>query len=466
MPSESRSAERVVLGLAFALAVPGHAVAEREPTGGRTPADAAPTALVVTTTADRGAGSLRQAILAAAAGGDATALVTFDPEVFAEPRTIELETELPELAGRLVIDGFIPDRLWRASGVTVSGAGRHRVFRVGTRAEVTLRHLTVAHGKARSGGGIANRGRLVVQGVTFLDNRAEEHGGGLENDGGSVAVVNSTFAGNRARRAGGGFAHRSGTATVTNCTFSDNAAARGAGLDSGAELLLRNTILANSADGEDCAAGGLAAGSLHNLIETHSGCGEPISTADPHLQALGHFNGPTRTLALLGGSQAINLGDNASAVDTAGERLVWDQRGPGDPRFVGGYTDIGAFEHQRLPILEVDTVEDNGLRGCTASGQGDCPLRGAIELANASADPATITFDPRVFAEPRTLRVARPLPAVTRDLTLDAKGTGGVVLVAPGDGGGLAAAPGVELRLVGITPGQEPHPRGPVPGPG
>jgi len=439
----------VTLALLVALSPVGTAGAE----GGGAATDGAaagdPARLVVTTAADRGEGSLRQAILAALALGQ-PAVVTFAPEVFAEPRTITLESELPELTGRLVVDGFIDDRLWKASGVTVSGARRRRVFRVAPRADVTLRHLTVAEGRARAGGGVVNRGRLTVHGVTFEDNRAELDGGGLLNDGGSVVVVNSTFAANRAGRSGGGLANPRGHATVTNSTFADNAAPRGAGLLSAGELLLRNTILANGVEGEDCVAERISPGSTHNLIETHRGCGEPASTADPRLQGLAYFNGPTRTLALLSGSEAINLGDNASAVDASGERLVWDQRGPGDPRFVGGYTDIGAFEHQRLPVLRVDTVEDNGLRGCTASS-GDCPLRGAIELANAAPEPATITFDPRVFAEPRTLLLARPPPTVTQDLTLDAGGTGGVSVTWGRDASGLDTAPGVELRLLGVT---------------
>lgn len=406
--------------------------------------------LVVTTVADSGPGSLRQAIVDANARPGADS-ITFDPEVFADPQTITLGSELPLLTGVLTIDGFIPDRLWSATGVTVSGARRFPVFRVARGARVTLLHLTVADGCGVLGGGVSNLGDLAVRGVTFLDNEAAEEGGAISNLGGAVTVVNSTFARNRASARGGGLAGLGGFEVVTNCTFSWNSAATGGGLFSEGDLLLSNTILAASDGGGDCVASGLHPASTHNLIERGLGCGTPISSADPRLQGLGGFNGPTMTIPLGGGSPAVNLGDNASAVDENGLPLVWDQRGNGDPRFVAGYTDIGAFEHQRFPDLTVDTLDDNGLRACSRAGWGDCPLRGAVELANATPEPDVITFDGGVFGEGGALVLDRPLPEVTAPLTLDA-GEAGVVEVRLGDGSAaLFAAPGVELVLVGVT---------------
>lgn len=418
--------------------------------GGITASEEAEVDLVVKTAADSGPGSLRQAILDANAGPGADA-ITFDPEVFGDPQTITLGSELPELTGVLTIDGFIPDRLWSATGVTVSGGRRFPVFRVARGARVTLLHLTVAEGCGVLGGGVSNLGDLAVRGVTFVDNEAAEDGGAISNLGGAVTVVNSTFASNRAGLRGGGLAGLAGFEVVTNCTFSGNSAATGGGLFSEGDLLLSNTILADSDEGGDCVASGVHPGSTHNLIEQGEGCGAPISSADPRLGSLGGFNGPTMTIPLGGGSPAINLGDNASAVDEYGLPLVWDQRGNGDPRFVAGYTDIGAFEHQRFPDLTVDTPEDNGLRGCSRAGRGDCPLRGAIELANATPEPDVITFDRGVFGEGGTLVLDLPLPAVTAPLTLDA-GDAGVVEVRLSDGTvALPVAPGVEVVLVGVT---------------
>ena len=420
--------------------------------------EAEPVEWVVSSTADSGSGSLREAILESNCRPGPES-ITFDPSVFADPQVIELKSPLPEITGEVTIDGYIPDQLWKASGATISGRHLLTVFRIAPGGRVTIRSLTIADGAGIDGGGIVNRGELVLEGVTLLGNTAIRDGGGLFNSGGILTVINSTFARNTAGSTGGGLAayrkpnqpDTEGQVTSTNCTFSENSAIEGGALYSEVELLLRNTILANSGPGIDCVSEGpFHPASTHNLIETHEGCGAPLMSSDPQLQGLGGFNGPTQTYALLGRSPAINMGDNASAVDADGQPLVWDQRGNGDPRFVGGFTDIGAFEHQRFPSLVVDTREDSGARSCTEVAGSDCTLRGAIRLANATPEADVITFAPRVFAEAPTLVLTRPLPEVTSPLTLDASGTGGVTIVGDGDLTPLAAAPGIELELVEV----------------
>jgi predicted outer membrane repeat protein len=404
---------------------PGYSVA---PGAGRAQLTIAQNDTVVTTTADSGEGSLRQAILNAnALQGSHT--ITFDTEVgpFAEPQTIVLERPLPELTSDLTIDGRIEDRLWRATGVTVSGDRKHRVFKVGAKGRVIVRNLTIADGRAGVGAGLVNEGEVVVRGVTFLGNEAEQQGGALANSGGELTAINSTFTGNGAAVSGGALANLSGAATVTNCTFSENTAPRGGGLFSDGTLLLRNTILANSDGDADCVSvGEWDAAGTNNLIEANEGCGTPVITADPRLGSFGGYNGPTSTFPLGTGSPAINLGDNDSAVDENGEPLVWDQRGNGDPRFVGGFTDIGAFEHQKFPMLVVDTPEDSEIRACTQAGDADCSLRGAITLANAIGKPAHIRFDRSVFAEAEALRLSSPLPAIAVEATVDASSRSGI----------------------------------------
>lgn len=406
----------------------------------------------VTTTADAGEGSLRQAILNANAfQGPNT--ITFDTKVgpFAMPQTITLESDLPDLTGRLTIDGYIEGRLWLPTGVRLSGGNQHRVFNVISGARVAMRSLTIENGYARDGGGIANHCELVVNGVTFKGNVADRNGGGLANLGGTVTVINSTFANNTADNAGGGLADDIGKVTITNCTFSGNTAKTGGGLFSNGTLLLRNTILANSIGNADCVVNGdLDPISTNNLIEVNEGCGEPICTADPRLGALGGYNGPTPTFPLGGGSPAINLGHNASAVDENGKPLRWDQRGNGDPRFVGGITDIGAFEHQAFPLLIVDTFEDTDLRACTHGGAADCSLRGAIILANATIQPDIIRFDPKVFQIPRTIALEHPLPDLTTNMTIDGSGAAGITVNGNSRITVFNVVPDAEVRLIDI----------------
>jgi predicted outer membrane repeat protein len=315
----------------------------------------------------------------------------------------------------------------------------------------TISSLTIAGGYARDGGGILNRGELVAKGMAFVANQAEQTGGGLANMGGTLTVINSTFAGNHAGDAGGALADSAGKVTVTNCTFSGNRSGGGGGIFSSGTLLVRNTILANSEDGLDCVCvGELDPASTNNIIEENTGCGDPISTADPILTSLGMYNGPTPTIPPGGGSPAVNLGDNASAVDERGHPLRWDQRGNGDPRFVGGLTDIGAYEQQALPRFVVDTFEDTDLRGCRPSGPADCSLRGAITLAIASGEPKVITFDPKVFDGPRTIVLEYPLPDLVTDITIDATGTAGVTVVSNGRFPVLKIDPEAEIKLIHV----------------
>jgi hypothetical protein len=296
-----------------------------------------------------------------------------------------------------------------------------------------------------------NEGTLLVKGVTFIGNKAEKDGGAIVNLGGTLKIINSTFSGNSAALRGGGLAVPGGTATVTNSTFSENGAALGGGLFSAAHLLLNNTILANSKRGGDCASlGTFDSASTRNLIEINGDCGTPVSSNDPRLESLGYFNGPVKTYPLGGGSPAINLGDNDSAVDEIGEPLIWDQRGNGDPRFVAGFTDIGAFERQAHAILTVDTTQDTMLRACTPAGPEDCPLRGAIEIANALGKTAVISFDQRIFSDPQIISLTRPLPEPTVELTLDARNVATVTIKSPGKFPTFRASPGVTMLLENV----------------
>ena len=65
-----------------------------------------------------------------------------------------------------------------------------------------------------------------------------------------------------------------------------------------------------------------------------------LNVTEPGLGPLADNGGPTRTMALLPGSPAIDAGPNA-AVDANGNPLLTDQRGL--PRLVNGAVDIGAF---------------------------------------------------------------------------------------------------------------------------
>lgn len=408
---------------------------------------------VVTNINDSGEGSLHQAMLNANSfKGRNTPVITFDSETgaFGPPQTIFLESKLPPITNNLIIDGFIDDKLWQASGVVIHGNNKHRVFSVLEQTNVTIKNLTVTNGYATEGGGILNKGSLVISGVTFMSNHAKKLGGGLLNVGEKLFLFNSTFTKNSAKKFGGGLANNT-WAEVTNVTFSENTSRVGGGIWSNEYLHLGNSIVANSRKGKDCVViGSLSETSSHNLIESHKGCGKPIVESDPKLDPLGYFNGPTQTFPLGSGSPAIHLGNNDIAIDENDKPFRWDQRGNGDPRFVAGYVDIGSFEYQAFPSLVVDTTEDSILRACTPPGKEDCPLRGAIELAIASKEPTQIKFDPQIFSQPRTIELKSPLPLITGSFTIDATGSEEITVIAAESGQIFNFSDSADINIIGI----------------
>jgi hypothetical protein len=92
---------------------------------------------------------------------------------------------------------------------------------------------------------------------------------------------------------------------------------------------------------------GFVSGSGYNLIgDSTAGTNfesTDILDIDPILGPFQDNGGPTKTIALLPGSPAIDSGDNTDAP-------AFDQRGPGFPRIVNGQIDIGAYEVQATGI--------------------------------------------------------------------------------------------------------------------
>jgi hypothetical protein len=196
------------------------------------------------------------------------------------------------------------------------------------------------------GGGIYNGATLTVSNSTISDNGAEAdpahwtsyaYGGGIYNVG-TLTVSNSTVFRNAAR-AGGGFfdsesfgggIYSSGTPTVSNSMIFGNWAdagggrvslSGGGGINNYGTLNARNTIIAgNAAQTHPDLSGDLSGD--HNLIG-----------GDPRLGPLQNNGGPTKTMALLVGSPALNTGDPT-------QLGVPDQRGV----VRRGGVDIGAYQ--------------------------------------------------------------------------------------------------------------------------
>src|SRR5262245_15143972 len=153
------------------------------------PSAARAASFTVTSTADSGPGSLRDAIAAATASPGADEITFQLPGC---PCTITLASELEVPGGELTIMG--PG----AAQLTLSGNHAVRVLRVEAAAKLEVQGVTIADGNTAGlrGGGIHNSGTLAVSNSTISDNSAPSNfgGGGILNSGGTVSLRNSIVA--------------------------------------------------------------------------------------------------------------------------------------------------------------------------------------------------------------------------------------------------------------------------------
>jgi hypothetical protein len=357
--------------------------------------------LTVTSTADSGPGTLRDALASANFGDtiDATGV----------SGTILLTS------GELLVERSVVIVGSGADTLAVDGADNYdRVFHI-QYALVSISDLTITHGKAAAdGGGIFNEyGRLTVSNCIISANSAADRGGGIENYGGLLTVANSTISGNVARLNGGGIdntssglgwvwlndttvsgnqaGHAGGgiasyangssvNLTIFNCTFSGNIVTNGAGdgillFGNGgvgsAFLEIGSTIMNVDASRTSIYTYGDEASVLsdgYNLSSDDGGGyltnATDLINTDPLLGPLQANGGPTLTHALLPGSPAIDTGFNFSG-STIDQRGVSFNRTVDDPANAnapgGDGTDIGAYEVQTVstpPDSDGDGVPD------------------------------------------------------------------------------------------------------------
>jgi len=347
--------------------------------------------ITVTNTNPDGDGSLRQAVVVAAAGD----VIEFDLPGY--PATISVSTEIV-INKDLTIHGPAADQ------VILAGVGFSRIFRI-TSGTVTLDGMTMTGGRSSGpsggailitrttstvttvtvsncvinhsgtssfGGGISNFGTLTIINSSISDNFAHSNGGGIANNGtGILTIINSTIANNESDAMGGAISNI-GTLTAVNTTISGNSAIDiGGGINAGGNETLSNALIAgnylgwvtpndigggtiDTADydlvGDSGSAGGIANGIAGSAVGNDGVGALDISTVlDVQLVDNG---GPTFTLALVCGSPALNAGHDALAMNADNTPLTTDQRGVGFQRIADGFVDIGAFERQQSCIYQ------------------------------------------------------------------------------------------------------------------
>lgn len=168
--------------------------------------------LTVNSTADSGAGSLRQAIADAGAGDT----INFASSL--SGATITLASRLT-LSKDVTIDGSS-----LSEAVSISGNDVVQVFYINSGVTAVFNSLTITNGKAVSsaGGGIYNAGSLTITNSTITGNKVVYNsGGGIYNANGTLTLKNSTCAYNFTTGTGGCLAG-TGVLTIDNSTLSDN----------------------------------------------------------------------------------------------------------------------------------------------------------------------------------------------------------------------------------------------------
>ena len=344
------------------------------------PVLAAPT-FTVTKTADTADGvcdsdcSLREAITAANANFDANTINvpaghykltrTGINEDLNDTGDLDIRSPITLLgagARKTIIDGNGTDRVFHvpdtnapsAFAVVVQGVTITNGYAKGTigggiwqqedQATFYLYKSTVSNNRSLQGAGIGNGYQnlttMVIETSTISGNHTGSggQGGGIQNYG-YLTLRNSTITGNKATFAAG-IMMFDGTLTMEWNTIAFNTATQpGPGLiiNSGAVTAVGTIIAKNKspfAFEKNCSTAITSNG--HNL-ENGTSCGftQPTDVnADPKLDPLGAYGGPTNTLRLHAGSPAINAGGNVFPAT--------DQRGVARPR--GSAADIGAYE--------------------------------------------------------------------------------------------------------------------------
>ncbi len=189
----------------------------------------------VSTVADSGAGSLRQAIINSNAAGGTNTIKFFSGigGSFPTTGTVNLLSELPTITNNVTIQGSGEHAL------TINGNGFGSVFTF-SNVSGDISAMKIEGGNAIStGGGIDNIGGNLTLSQCYLSgNTAEMGGGGIYNNG-TMTVVNSnlfkntaTFSGSN--KANGGGIYNLGSLTITNSAITGNAADEsGGGIFSG-----------------------------------------------------------------------------------------------------------------------------------------------------------------------------------------------------------------------------------------
>ncbi len=262
-------------------------------------------------------------------------------------------------------------------------------------AALLLQNLTFTHGSSEVGGAIFAFGSNVgIEDCTFVDNAALGGGAFAGEDNPRVFFLNDTFTGNSAEL-GGAIFNEVGDIGVSNCTFSANQAGDGADIATpgmGATMA-NSTIFANSTGLNNCDG---VVDNGYNISDDNS-CGfsgtskNNNTTLDLDPLGLQNNGGPTQTIALKSGSQAIDFVPIASCFGPFDLPVTTDQRLFNRPDSNGGvlesFCDAGAYESGgAAPIVIAPKTERVQIARSGASSNSDKVNMGFTFIYNGDPD--------------------------------------------------------------------------------
>jgi predicted outer membrane repeat protein len=238
------------------------------------------------------------------------------------------------------------------------GGGGIYFYGSGT-AIVFLREVTFEGNKTDGGGGgirIENGDATLVN-VDLIDNEALNWGGGMFIQQSSPTLTNVVLRGNSSNRGGAMYNWTDAYPSLLNVTISNNLATVDGGAMRNAENSsprIRNTILwgntTESDDGNGIANSSSASVELDHCI-FQDGHGDIISGGG--LSVKGSLNDNPLFINMENGDLRLTEDSPAIHAGDPGTEMTLFPNGPdnptdrdGNPRFVGGRIDIGAYEYQ------------------------------------------------------------------------------------------------------------------------
>jgi hypothetical protein len=246
----------------------------------------------------------------------------------------------------------------------------------------------------QDGGGLANNvgATLTITGSTISGNTAYGNGGGLHNYDGTVMVTSSTISDNSAIN-GGGLSNNSGALTITDSSISNNSimnSGYGGGIDNNSAMTVRNTIIAGNTASNGPDVYGNLGSQGYNLIGNPQDMTGWVDTdllhVDPMLGPLQDNGGPTRTMALLPGSPALDAGDPT-------QLGVADQRGV----VRTGGVNIGAYQASASALVLTAPARvtagipfDVTVRAVDPLGQLAVGYTGTVTFTTTDPDPGVV----------------------------------------------------------------------------